>query len=101
LLVPSPPPHLKPEMTVQVTIHAAKHAAALVVPPQLVFGLDSTQPYALRIRQGLVERANLEVGLRSSEAVEILSGLADDDQLVVPSNKLPSVGARVRPRPWR
>ncbi len=98
LLVPSPPEYLKPDMTVQVTIHAAKHADALVVPPELVFDLDSDQPYALCVRQGKVERADLSVGLRASRAVEILSGIRDDDWLLVPSGTVPPLGASVRAR---
>jgi HlyD family secretion protein len=97
-LVPSPPPYLKPEMTVQVTVHVAQRDGALVVGPELVYGLDSSEPYALRVRNNRLERVSVGVGLRSTNAVEIVSGLADDDELASPNSKMPALGAHVRPK---
>lgn len=96
-LVPAPPPYLKPEMTVQVTVHAAKRDNALVVRPELVFGLDSSEPHVLRVRNNQLERAAVGIGLRSTNALEVLTGIGDDDWLALPNAKLPKLGATVRP----
>jgi HlyD family secretion protein len=98
LLVPKPPPYLRAEMTVQVTVHAARRDAALVVPPECVYSIESTHPYVLSVRQNRVERVDVEVGLRSSDAVEILAGLSDADWVVTTSTKPPAIGDYVRPK---
>ena len=69
-----------------------------LVPPELVFGLESSQPYVLRVRQNRLERANLSVGLRSAKSLEILGGVTEEDLLAIPANKMPDIGAIVRPQ---
>lgn len=97
LLVPMPPPYLKPEMTVQVTVHVARREIALVVPPELVFAVESNEPYVLRVQENRLARANVTLGLRSASAVEVTRGVGLDDWLVIPTNKTPKTGALVRP----
>lgn len=73
------------------------HAIGLAVP---VAALDSRslQPSVLRVRQGKVEQVNVEVGLRDdvAERVEITSGVAAGDTLLLGQAQALSPGAAVR-----
>jgi HlyD family secretion protein len=98
LLVEEPPPYLLPDMTLSVNIEAGRRPGAAVLPEDAVRGLGTPEPWVAVVREGRLERRNVEVGLRAGEWVEILSGLAEGEP-VVPAAGSPEVGARVRVRP--
>ncbi|NJD19943.1 MAG: efflux RND transporter periplasmic adaptor subunit [Gemmatimonadetes bacterium] len=95
LLVEDPPPYLLPDMTLSVNIEAGRRPGAAVLPEDAVRGLGTPEPWVAVVREGRLERRDVEVGLRAGTWVEILSGLAEGEQ-VVPAAGSPEPGARVR-----
>ena len=73
---------LAPGMFARFTIAYEKHTDALVIPKQaLVAEDDQTAVYV--VANGEVTRRIIEVGIETDEIVEILSGLSDDEAVVV------------------
>ncbi len=73
----SAPPLLLTDIAVQANIIVAQRQKTLAIPRRAV-GTDST----VVLRSG--ERRRVRLGIRSLEFVEVLSGLADGDEVVVP-----------------
>lgn len=96
--VDSPPPYLRPDMTVSLQIETARRAAATVVQIGAVRDPDTPTPWVTVIRDGRVTRQAVTLGLRSEGASEVLSGLAVGDMVIVPGKGEPPVGARARAR---
>lgn len=95
--VDSAPPYLRPDMTVSVQIETARRADAVVVPIAVVHDPDSAAPWAAVIRDGRIAKQAVTLGVRSENAVEILSGLSVGEAVVVTGKGEPSVGSRARP----
>jgi HlyD family secretion protein len=96
LEVPSPPAYLRPAMTVSVEIEVARKRDALVVDSALVRGLATDSPWLLVARSGRAERAEVGIGLRGDEIVEVTSGLEPDTAIIAPNEKRVVVGSRMR-----
>ncbi len=74
--------NLAPGMFARFRIAYEKHEAALVIPARaLVEEDDRTSVYV--VEAGEVSRRTIETGIESGGQIEILSGLAEDDQIVV------------------
>lgn len=73
---------------------------ALVAPMRAVH-LEAASPWALRVRDGRVERVEVRIGLRDDqrEEVELLGGVAKGDQLLVGGAQGLTPGTPVRVRP--
>jgi len=100
LAIQDPPDYLRPFMTVSVNIEAARRAGASVLPAEAVGELGTDAPWVQLVRDGRIERRPVEVGIAGEEWVEILSGLASDDAVVLSGTAL-EPGTRVRPRESR
>jgi membrane fusion protein, multidrug efflux system len=76
----------------------ATESHAGVVVPEAAVDQRGVTPYAIRIRGGVVERVDVTLGVRDAarERVEILSGVAVGDTLLVGAAKAISVGSPVR-----
>ncbi|HSW29817.1 MAG TPA: efflux RND transporter periplasmic adaptor subunit [Longimicrobiales bacterium] len=98
LLAEAPPPYLLPDMTLSVNIEAGRRPGAAVLPEDAVRGLGTPEPWVAVVRDGRLERRDVEVGLRAGAWVEILSGLGEGEP-VVPAAGSPEMGTRVRVRP--
>lgn len=96
LLVPQPPPYLKPDMTVSVNIEVGRRPDARVVPREAVQDLASSAPWVWRLDGGRAERRGVELGLRGEGHVEIVRGLQDGDRVLVPGGANLRPGQRVR-----
>ncbi len=73
---------LKPEMTANVAIITVQKENVLIVPAEAV--IRRTGEYFAEIAGGPAkEERKVQVGLRDTEKVEILSGLAEGDRIVV------------------
>ncbi|MBY0463456.1 MAG: efflux RND transporter periplasmic adaptor subunit [Burkholderiales bacterium] len=96
LAVAQPPAFLRPDMTVSVDMTVGKQAQALVVDAGAVRGIDTPNPWALRLVDGKAARTALTLGLRGTGAVEVKTGLAEGD-LVIPSTEKVADGDRVKP----
>ena len=73
---------LAPGMFARFRIAYEKHESALVIPVRaLVEEDDQTSVYV--VEAGEVARRTIETGIESGGQIEVLSGLAEDDQVVV------------------
>jgi HlyD family secretion protein len=92
--IPSPPAFLRTDMTVSVELVGAQRKGIWLLPTDAVRDIDRPAPWVLLIRDGVATRAEVKLGLRSAGAVEISSGLTDDDK-VIPVSEPSQAGERV------
>lgn len=91
LRVPSPPPYLRPAMTVSVEVEVARGANALVLPPDAVRDAATPTPWVLVVdATGRARRRDVRLGLHGARVVELASGLGDGEA-VLSSTDAPSV----------
>lgn len=96
LSVPEPPTYLRADMTVSVDVEVARAARTLVVPAELVRDASGDRPWVLALRDGRAERREVELGIRGEGYVQILSGLAEGDELIPQDAKKVRPGQKVR-----
>lgn len=96
LTVPDPPAYLRQDMTVSVDIAVERRPAATVVPARAVHDPTSAAPFVLVVRDGRARSQPVRIGLRASDQVEILEGLAPGER-VVPVAAGVRAGQRIRP----
>ncbi|SMD09751.1 efflux RND transporter periplasmic adaptor subunit [Sporomusa malonica] len=84
--VDSPGGLLYPTMTARVTVNVGESKNALVVPLAAIKE-EKEQKYVQVMVNGKSEKALVKVGLSDDEKVEILSGLNEGDQVVLPAAK--------------
>jgi HlyD family secretion protein len=96
LHVPDPPDYLRPDMTVSVDIEVGRKEDALVLPIDAVQDLAG-EPWVLVANDGRATRRPVEVGIRDTRWVEIISGLAGDE-VVLARPEQARAGQRVRAR---
>lgn len=84
--VSAPPDFLRPDMTVSVETVTGRRDATLVLPSEAVRDLDSGKPWVLVARDGVAERADVQLGLAGIGQVEILKGLAEGNLVVLPAS---------------
>jgi HlyD family secretion protein len=96
LTVASPPPFLRPDMTVSVELAGVRRDRALVAPSDAIRDVTGRAPWVLVVRDDRVERRSVRVGLRGDTQTEILSGLAEGDLVVPASAGSPEPGSSVR-----
>jgi HlyD family secretion protein len=97
LSIQEPPEYLRAFMTVSVNIEAGRRTDAPVLPNDVVQELGTDSPWVAVVRDGRVERQDVEVGLVGDEWVEITSGVSASDS-VVRSADPPEAGTRVQAR---
>jgi HlyD family secretion protein len=93
--VAQPPPYLRADMTVSIDIGIARKERALTVPTEAVresAGMSTVQV----VREGRVASAKIETGVRTAARVEIVSGLAEGEAVLLIHGI--TDGTRVRPR---
>jgi len=93
--VPQPPAYLRADMTVSIDIGVARKARALTVPAEAVREAAGARSVQV-VRGGRVATVKVETGVRTAARVEIVSGLAADDSVLVTRGV--ADGTRVRPR---
>jgi HlyD family secretion protein len=94
LAVPNPPAYLRAGMTVSVDVKVGERAATLVIPADAVRDAATPAPYVLVLKGGRVARVPVQLGLRSEAAVEVASGLAENDLVLLSTAGAPTAGAR-------
>jgi hypothetical protein len=58
--------------------------------------LENGQHFAYLVKDGIVSRKNITIGIASAEKYELLSGLAADDQVVIRTESVLQDGMIVR-----
>jgi HlyD family secretion protein len=94
--VAQPPAFLRPEMTVSIDLTIAAKPRALTVPSEVVRGAATATPWVQVVEQGRAVRREVKVGIRGDGAIEIVEGLAEGSEVVVPGGRQLADGARVR-----
>ena len=77
------PAYLRQDMTVSIDIEVARRPQALVLSAAAIHGLDSVAPWCWVYAKGQARRTALTVGSRSAGQVEVLSGLAEGDRVIL------------------
>ena len=83
---------LKPTMTARVSINVAESKNTLFVPLAAVKA-NNGQQYVMVVQNGQTKNAPITTGLATEDKIEILSGLAEGDQVVASQSKAQSTGA--------
>ncbi len=73
---------LSPGMFASVYLVRDSHADALVIPKSAL-SLESLGDTVYVVNAGLAERRDIEIGFEESDFVEVLSGLSEEDRVVV------------------
>ncbi len=94
--VDNPPPYLRQDMTVSVDIEVNRKPKALIVNLVDIHELKNGAAWVLKIENGITKKQVVKVGLVTSDKVEILDGLAENDQIVPGSVATITDGKRVR-----
>ena len=95
LRVPAPPAFVRPDMTVSVEMGTGARKAVLVLSADAVREADTATPWALIAQDGQARRVPLKLGLRGVGSVEVTDGLAEGDQVILPTSPA-AAGDRVR-----
>lgn len=96
LAVPKPPAFLKPDMTVSIDLTVARKQRVLVVDSDVVRDAATAAPYVLAVENSRIARREVRLGIRGEGASEIVSGLADGAELIIPDGRQLAPGTRVR-----
>lgn len=96
--VSSPPPFLRPDLTVSVNVEVGRRPDAVVLPAEAI--RDAARaPWVLAVANGRAARREVRLGLRGEGLVEVAAGLAAGDAVVAPSAGAVAPGERVRVAP--
>ncbi|AXK71156.1 efflux RND transporter periplasmic adaptor subunit [Lysobacter sp. TY2-98] len=85
---------LKPGMLLQVDVARAERPALLI--PEIAVVQVGDDTYVYRVKGGAAERADVKVGTRVNGRVEIVSGLAAGDTIVVDGTGKLKPGAKIK-----
>lgn len=85
LRIPDPPAFLRTDMTVSVEVVIGRNDSALNLPAEAVREADSGSPWVLLLRDGEAIRQPVKLGLRGVGRLEIVDGLNDGDQAILPA----------------
>jgi membrane fusion protein (multidrug efflux system) len=89
---------LKPGMYARVDLVLETRRGALLVPLEVLTGIDN-RPSVLVVRNGRVATVPVELGPTSGSSVQIVKGLAPDDQVILHGKDLVRDGQTVRAVP--
>lgn len=90
------PAYLRQDMTVSVDIETARRKAVLVIPTATVNDALGDAPWVLVVRGKRTEKQIVKLGLRGDDSIEILSGIAAGDNVILTSGTTVTAGQRVR-----
>ena len=98
--VDSPQGLLKPTMTARVSVHAGESKNTLIVPLQAVKEAKG-QRYVQVLKNGQPQNVTVTTGLASDDKIEIVKGLKDGDQIILPQAKQQQGQPPMGPNPAR
>jgi HlyD family secretion protein len=96
--IPTPPPFLRPDMTVSVEVVTGRQNAALAVPLTSIRNEahDQDRPWVFVIRNGRAAQQPVRLGLEGEDIVQVTAGLKSGDRVVASSEPILRPGQRVR-----
>ena len=83
--VARPPAFLRPDMTVSVETVTGHKDSTLVLPAEAVREPASAKPWVLLATDGIARRNDVSLGLAGIGRVEILNGIGEGDQAILPA----------------
>jgi HlyD family secretion protein len=86
---------LLPNINVDVRILVHELRGVLVVPRGAI-NFENGQHYVFAVKDGMVSRRSINIGIASAEKYELLSGLSQGDQVVVHTESVLQDGMKVR-----
>lgn len=96
--LPNQDHRLKGGMFARVEVLVGKHPQAVQIPLDAVSRLEESQ-YVYVVKDGKAHQVPVELGTRVDNRVEVVKGLAGDEQLIVSGKDLVSGGAPVQVQP--
>jgi HlyD family secretion protein len=96
LRVSKPPPYLRPEMTVSIDLLVASKHRVLVVPTEALRATATPSPWVLAVVDGKSLRKEVKLGIVGDETTEVLAGISDEEEIIVPDGHAVPSGRRVR-----
>ena len=85
-------------MFARVEVLVGKHPQAIQIPLDAVSRLEESQ-YVYVVKDGKAHQVPVELGARAENRVEVVKGLAGDEQLIVSGKDLVSEGVPVQVQP--
>jgi len=82
LRFPNPGEILKPDMFARVTLHVEEKQSALLIPREAVIRTSDTSRVILSLGEGKFSAREVQVGLETSDNVEIIAGLQEAEEVV-------------------
>lgn len=83
------PPEMRSGMTANVTFQIAVHENTLIVPTEAVKAQDGKSSVQVRdLNSGEVVEKEFEAGITDGKKTEVLSGLAENDPILIPEFKI-------------
>jgi len=96
--LPNKDHRLKGGMFARVEVLVGKHPQAIQIPLDAVSRLEESQ-YVYVVKDGKAHQVPVELGARVENRVEVVKGLAGDEQVIVSGKDLVSEGAAVQMQP--
>lgn len=96
--IPNPERLLKPGMYARVQLVLETRPGALLVPLEALVG-GETRPTLLVVRDGKVATLAVELGVAEGSRVQVVKGLAPDDQVILQGKELVREGQPVKAVP--
>ena len=96
--LPNKDHRLKGGMFARVEVLVGKHPQAIQIPLDAVSRLEESQ-YVYVVKDGKAHQVPVELGARAENRVEVVKGLAGDEQLIVSGKDLVSEGVPVQTQP--
>ncbi|MCW5798872.1 MAG: efflux RND transporter periplasmic adaptor subunit [Nitrospira sp.] len=96
--LPNKDHRLKGGMFARVEVLVGKHPQAIQIPLDAVSRLEESQ-YVYVVKDGKAHQVPVELGTRTENRVEVVKGLAGDEQLIVSGKDLVSEGVPVQVQP--
>src|SRR5947209_4022504 len=96
--VPNPGWALTPGMNADVVLTLEKHANALTVPVQSLTLRDGARFVMVVNPQGAIEERPIKVGIETPAKVEVLSGVRQDELVIVGNRSQLRAGQKVEPQ---
>lgn len=97
LRVQNAPSYLRPDMTISIDLTVEKKTAVLTLPAEAVRGIATENPWVLVVQDGHAVKREVKIGIRGEGTLEIVSGMQEGTEAVVPDGRVILPGARVRP----
>ncbi|HAP41123.1 MAG: efflux RND transporter periplasmic adaptor subunit [Nitrospira sp.] len=96
--LPNKDHRLKGGMFARVEVLVGRHPHAIQIPLDAVSRLEESQ-YVYVVKDGKAHQVPVELGARAENRVEVVKGLAGDEQLIVSGKDLVSEGVPVQVQP--